>query len=488
MKKDIRKYLPWIVLAVLVISLSAWYLLSRRVTQEQKLLYESRINEAEAHVEAMQFSTGLQKYYEAVEIIPNKVDAYEGIIGILLIKNRLEDAQKTIEQSARPLNASNKSILYKMVGDAYFEKGNFSKAHEMYDAGSFLGVSNMELELMLGRTYINLAKINDAKRQLSRSGYEDELLEEANLLLSYIYAIDDISRAKSVLASTEQVETMAIYYEEFENLLESLDDDENFNAAKLARVYINNGYPFLAIQVLEPRREQITEYLEGMYFLGRAYFENRQYENAIETFDAALTLGGMEQEMLWLRGRAYYLTNDLDNSFSSYDGAIGYSEGSINPDLMREYVKLLLENNQLMKAQDLVRGVQLVEGENTYFQLLALEVNYNLREYVRIEYYLEQLKNAELDSAEEQEFLTWKIQIMLEGENIDEEESEELAEYMDRLFELNRFSPHHRLFSAKVQIDKGEEDLAIQYLEQALEYDLSYKVSDKALKLLSSLR
>lgn len=488
MKKDIRKYLPWIILAVLVISLSVWYLLSRRVTQEQISLYDSRVSEAQAHVEAMQFSVAMQKYYEAVEIIPNELDAYQGILDILILKNRLADAQKVIEQSAKPLNSAKKSKLYQKVGDAYFEKGNYSKADEMYDAGSFLGVNNMELELMLGKTYINLGKINDAKSQLGKSGYQDELLEEANLLLSYIYALEDKSKAKSPLNATAEVVEMEIYYDEFETILDRLDDDEKFNAAKLSRVYINNGYPFLAIQVLEPLRDEITEYLEGMYFLGRAYFENKQYDKAIETLDSALTLGGMEQEMFWLRARSYFLTNDLDNSISSYDSAIANSHARVPPELLKEYVNLLLENNQLLKASHLLRGVQLIEGERTYFKLLALEVNYNLKEYVRLEYYIDQLANAKLNNAEEEEFLVWRIKILLENEQLDEDEKEQLEVYMDRLFELNRFSPHYRLYLAKSQMREGENELAKQSLEQAIEYDLEYAVSEEALRLLSSLR
>jgi tetratricopeptide (TPR) repeat protein len=355
----------------------------------------------------------------------------------------------------------------------------------MYDAGSFLGVNNMELELMLGKTYINMGDIKSAKSQLSKSGYEGQLLEEANLLLAYIYAIDEPQKAELTLSSVTEVEEMQAYYEEFEKVLDSLDDDKKFNATKLARVYINNGYPYLAILTLEPRKDEMTEYLEGMYFLGRAYFEYGQYNEAIETLDRALTLGGMEEEILWIKARSYYLTNDLENAIVSYDSAIGHMGPTTNQDLVSEYVELLLENNQVLKAVDLIRSLMILESQEPYLHFLALEINYELEEMTKVDYYLNQLEQMQLNNTDEQEYLKWKIRVILRQ---DSEDQEEIGQYLDRLFELDRFSPHYRFFLAKIQIQEGKEDMAIQSLEQAIEYDLDYEITDEALRLLSSLQ
>jgi len=486
MKKDIKKYLPWIILLVLVISLSSWYILSKRITQEQMSLYEGKIQEAQAHVEARQFSMGMQKYYEAVDIVSSEVEAYKGIISILLAKNRLSDAQEVIEESGRALNNYDKSFLYKMVGDEYYNLKQYGKAYDMYDAGSFLGVNNMELELMLGKTYLNLGEVKDAKSQFNKTGYKGELLEEANLLLAYIYAIDDPQKAKTTLNSITDVEEVQIYYEEFEKILNSLDEDKKFNATKLARVYINNGYPYLAILALEAKEEEMMEYLEGMYFLGRAYFDYGQYDEAVEVLNKALTLGGMEEDILWIKARSYFLVNDLENAIKSYDSAIGHMGPTTNSDLVTEYVELLLENNQVLKASDLVRGLLVLDGEKPYFNLLAIEVNYELNEDTKVEYYLNQLEEMELNNFDEKEYLKWKVLSMLEIDS--EKREEDVEEYLDTLFELDRFNPYYHFFLAKVELEEGNEEMAIQSLEQAIEYDLDYEITDEALKLLSSLR
>jgi tetratricopeptide (TPR) repeat protein len=495
MKKNIKKYIPWIILLVLITSLFVWYVLSRKVTQEQSSAYENRVEQAATHMEAMQFSVAMNKYYEAADIIPNRLDAYEGIVSILLIKNRLDYAEEVIEESAKALSNYDKSVLYKKLGDQYYQLKNFRKAYDMYDAGSFLGVNNMELELMLAKTHLNLGDMGNARKQLNRSGYEGKEMEETNLLLSYIDAIDDPQKAKNTLNSLADVEEMDIYYDEFRTLLDSLDEDKKFNATKLARIYINNGYPYLAILILEPKKDDISEYLEGMYYLGRAYYEFGDHVKAIETLDGALTLSGMENEIFWIKARSYFRTNDLENAINSYDSAIGHSEGVVSTALAMEYVDLLLENNQVLKALDLIRSLLIAYPDEPRFNLLAVNINYELGEKARVEYYIDRLeelgKEVQFVRNEERDFLKWKILTLLEEyEKVDENIALklELERYMERLFELDKFSPYYRYYMARVYAKEAQEEMAIQSLEQAIEYDLDYFVTDEALKLLSSLR
>jgi tetratricopeptide (TPR) repeat protein len=498
MKNNIKKYIPWIILVLLVASLGTWYYLSRRVSEEQLSQYESKIGEALDYEESRDFSMAMKRYYEAAEIAPKRVEAYDGIISVLIEKDKLDDAEEVIKQSAKPLSNDDRSSLYKKVGDEYYSRKLFDKAYEMYDAGSFLGVNNPGLELMLGKTYLNLGEVSDARGQFAKSVYIERDLEEANLLLAYIDAIDNTDKAKSTLNSLTNSDEMEIYYEEFRETLEDLDDDKKFNATKLARVYINNGYPYLAILVLEPQREEIGEYLEGLYFLGRAYYDYGDYSKAIETLDGALTLGGMEGEIFWVKGRAYAFTNNLENAINSYDSAVGYYSGESSAALVEEYFNFLVENNQLLKAEGLVKSLLIAFPDEVYLNLLAVELNYILDEGAKVEFYLNNLEELRQEVTfvrnDEKDFLRWRIATLIDSyERIVEDDSEggemvNIERYMDELFELDRYSPYYRYFLGKIQIIEGEEEMAIQSLEQAIEYDLDYSVTDDSLKLLSSLR
>jgi tetratricopeptide (TPR) repeat protein len=498
MKNNIKKYIPWIILVLLVVSLGTWYYLSRRVSEEQLSQYESKIEEALDYEESRDFSMAMKRYYEAAEIVPKRVEAYDGIISVLIKKDKLDDAEEVIKQSAKPLSNDDRSSLYKRVGDEYYSRKLFDKAYEMYDAGSFLGVNNPGLELMLGKTYLNLGEVSEARGQFTKSVYVERDLEEANLLLAYIDAIDNTDKAKSTLNSLTNSDEMEIYYEEFRKTLEDLDDDKKFNATKLARVYINNGYPYLAILVLEPQREEIGEYLEGLYFLGRAYYDYGDYSKAIETLDGALTLGGMEGEIFWIKGRAYAFTNNLENAINSYDSAVGYYSGESSAALVEEYFNFLVENNQLLKAEGLVKSLLIAFPDEVYLNLLAVELNYILDEGAKVEFYLDNLEELREEVTfvrnDEKDFLRWRIATLIDsyersvGDDSEGGEMVDIERYMDELFELDRYSPYYRYFLGKIQIIEGEEEMAIQSLEQAIEYDLDYSVTDDSLKLLSSLR
>lgn len=482
----------------MVASLGTWYYLSRRVSEEQLSQYESKIEEALDYEESRDFSMAMKRYYEAAEIIPKRVEAYDGIISVLIKKDKLEDAGEVIKQSTKPLSKDDRSTLYKKLGDEYYARKLFDKAYEMYDAGSFLGVNNSGLELMLGKTYLNLGQVSEARGQFSKSVYTGKDLEEANLLLAYIDAIDNTDKAKSTLNSVKNSEEMEIYYEEFRKTLEDLDDDKKFNATKLARVYINNGYPYLAILVLEPLREEISEYLEGLYFLGKAYYDYGDYSKSIETLDGALTLGGMEREIFWIKGRAYALTNNLENAINSYDSAVGYYSGESSVVLVEEYFNFLLENNQLLKAEELVKSLLIAFPDEVYLNLLAVELNYILDEAAKVEFYLSNLEELRGEVTfvknDEKDFLKWRIGTLIDAyeKNIEDDSAEkempDIERYMNELFELDRYSPYYRYFLARIQILEGEEEMAIQSLEQAIEYDLDYSVTDQSLRLLSSLR
>lgn len=481
MKKELKKYLPWIVLLVIIISLSLWYVLSKRVTEEQRNYYEEKIEEAKTYIDAKQYSTGIEKYYEAVDIIPSKVEAYEGIISVLITKNRIEEGKKIIEESAKSLNGYDKSILYKIVGDGYYNMGKYKEAFDMYDMGLILGVKNMGLELMTGKVMLKLGYMDDAKKQFSKSGYEGDEALEANLLLSYIYSIDDVEKARELLSSLEPSDKQKPYYQEFSELLNTLDEDAKFNATKLSRIYINNGYPYLAILTLEPIKEEISEYLEGMYFLGRAYSDFGDYDKSVEALDGALTLGGMETEILWAKARAYFVKNDLDNTIKNYDSAIGNSGDNFDANLVKEYVEILLDNSQSLKAEALVKSLLLIKEGEAYLNILAVETSNELKESVKVEFYLGKLETLELTEDEEEEYLEWKVKYLYDNNG-------NMDEYLIRLLNIDKYNPTYYLFLAKSQVIDNETDLAIQSLEKAIEYDLSYEITEEASKLLSSLR
>ncbi len=482
MREKLKKYLPWIILVLVVVGLFTWYFLSRRITESQRNEYMGEMNEAEVNLNAQEYSTAINKYYDATAIIPTDVRAYEGIVKIFLLKNRVDDAISIVRQSTKPLSSNDRSNLYKSIGDYYYSQKEYESAKTMYQEGLGLGVSNSTAELMLGKSLLNMGRVDDGKGQIEKNKYDGESAIEANLILAYIYGVNDVEKAKSQIGSMTPSSKWSPFYDEYDKVLKSLDDDKKFNVVKLARVYINNGYPHLALTVLKNAEADISEYLEGVFYLGRAYLDTREYGKSLESFDKALTLGGMELQIFWNKARAYYLSNDLENAVISYSRALEYGGKNAPEELVKEYVTLLLESKQNLRAADVVKYV-LTYAEKPYIYLLGIRGNYELGEKAKIEYYIKQLDKLELNDEEKKEQLYWEAKMALESDNLEGAKS-----FLNTLFSLDKYNPSYYLLLGMQKVKEMDNEAAKQALEKSIEYDLSGKVGEEANKLLSNIK
>jgi tetratricopeptide (TPR) repeat protein len=219
--------------------------------------------------------------------------------------------------------------------------------------------------------------------------------------------------------------------------------------------------------------------------LGRAYTEFGDYSEAIEILNSASTLGGMETEIFWLRARSYYMQKDLENTVRDYDNAIGYMGENVQEELVEEYLNVLLEINQKLKAEEVVRNLAFNFSENAFVNMMAVKVNYKLEQNAKVDYYLRELEALELDKGIRKEYLEYKLLYLFDQNSFD---MREVEKYMEELFEIDRFNPYYYYFLANVQKEKGEVELAGQSLERSIEYDVNYEITKRSKEILSSLR
>lgn len=482
MKKVFSKILPWIILVLVIGGLGAWYFLSQRVTQDEISQYDGIVKEAEAFFEVKEYSQAIRKYQDASEIIPSRLRAYEGIVDILLLKSRVNDATEIIGKSARALSSNDRSILFGKVGNYYYSRGDYSKAKDIYQDSLGLGVNNMSSEFMLAKTLLKLGKIQEARAELNKGGYPEELVSEVTLLLAYIDSVTDTGKAKSLLSSVTPSEDWKPYFDEFSQVLNTLDDNVKYNATKLSRIYLNNGFPYLAISLLEPLEQDIAEYLDALYFLGKAYYQVGEWDKSIATLEKALTLGGLESDIFWLKGRVYLHLTDLDGSIRSYQRALDYAGVSVSQDLVNEYVDILLDNEQTLKAQDVVRKLLLVKGD-PYLLLLGLRIEYLMKDNQKIDYYVSQLAKKDMSEVEKMEYLYWKATVLL-----DREESNGVDTILEELLAFSKYNPKYYLLKGRLDILNGKNDDGLKALEVALEYDLDSSITQEASALLSNTK
>ncbi len=481
-KVNYKKILPWVILILILGGLITWYVMSRKVSETQRKDYDSKIREAEINLNAKEYTLAINNFYEATEIIPQRLEAYSGILDILLMKNRVDDAVSIVRESTRSLSSNDRSYLYQSLGEYFLTAKDYDRARQMYQEGLGLGIENVNAELALGRVFLKLGRVDDAKKQVSLSGYNEDNASEANLLLSYILGTEDIKKAKEQIGKISPTSKWAPFYDEYDKVLQTLDEDKKFNATKLARVYINNGYPYLAIAVLEPLSADMGSYLDGMYYTGRAYLDAKEYGKAIEAFDKALTIGGMEKEVFWGKARAYYGQNDLQAAMDNYSRALGYAGKDVSEEQLTEYVDVLLKNKQDLKAVEVIRDT-LISVEKSFVYLLGIKSNYLAGEKAKVDYYLQQLDKMDLTDIEKKESLYWKAKIALDSNN-----TETAKIHLDTLGGMDKYYPQYHLLLGIVKMKEQDATGAKESLERSIEYDLNNEITEEATKLLSNLK
>ena len=72
------------------------------------------------------------------------------------MKNRVDQAVAITRESTRALSSVDRSQLYKMIGDYYYENYDYQEAKDMYQEGLSLGSCKSRCRLALGKALMNI--------------------------------------------------------------------------------------------------------------------------------------------------------------------------------------------------------------------------------------------------------------------------------------------------------------------------------------------
>ncbi|MDD3474713.1 MAG: tetratricopeptide repeat protein [Candidatus Dojkabacteria bacterium] len=455
------------------------YLYFRPPTEEEMTRYQETVSEGDLLFEGREYSEAINQYNEAIKIVHVDSDAYSKMIDIYILKNDFDTALEIAQKAQNNLTSADVSILYAKIADAYFKDEDYYNARINYEIAVSLN-GNPTTNLGLAKSYVFSDKFDLAENLLKKE-YDNETVDDAKILYVYILSTDNTDTAKEFInLYTPTDENKAIYFEEFSSVLNSLDEDELFNLTKLSRIYINNGYPSLAIKLLEPKGDEITQYVDALYYLGKAYLETKQYDKAVETLLKSTSLLGYESDKYWMLGRAYYYQDDMVNAVTYYDMAVGYAGEEITRDLVEEYLNILLDANQITKAQEVYSSlVKTIKKEWLY--LIGLELYYSEND-AKFNYYLSELADMDMDDSEKEEYLFWKIR-----KEIDDTDTDNIDQDFESLLALDRFNPKYYWMKGVYLLSMFDTESAKENFEIAMEYDTQGDVTKNVEDLLAQL-
>jgi TPR repeat protein len=478
-KKKVLIIISIVIGLIFIVAGAFAYFTFRPPTQEEINRYEQTLSEGNTFKEAHEYSEAISKYNEAVKVIHTDSRAYSEMISIYLLKNDYDTSLEIAQKAQNYVTSAEASLLYAGIGEDYFQNKDYYNARINYEIAASLN-NNPRVDLGLSKAYVYNNEFELAKKLLEKE-YNTETVDEAKLLYSYILGAEDSNQAVEFLSNyTITNSEMSSYFDEYLSVLESLTDDELFNKTKLSRIYVNNGYPTLAIKLLEPNLEAISQYVDALYFLGKSYLDTKQYDKAIETLLKSASLLGYESDKYWMLGRAYYRKDDLVNSVTYYDMAVGYAGDKLTRELVEEYLGVLLDSNQISKAQevytDIVKNI-----ESPWLYLIGLELYYD-ENSAKFNYYLEKLAKIEMTDNQKKDYFFWKIR-----NNIDSSETENIETDFEALLALDRFNPNYYWLKGLYSLSLSDTATAKTNLELAMEYDIQGEVTIEVENLLAQL-
>jgi tetratricopeptide (TPR) repeat protein len=464
----------------IVIVLSTFLLSGCTVSQEKIDEYNQIVADADLLIEGKEYSSAMEKLNNAAQLIPSRYDAYERMVNILITKNRLDDTKKLIDESASKLSDTDRSRLYILLGKKYYQERSYENALRNYQLSKGISDETTNVDLETAKVYLQLGNVEEAKKLLKGSlGEKFDI--EGKLIFSYILSTTNIQSAKDEIADIEPDEEWKESYEGWEDILGGLTNDDLYNRAKLSKVYIDAGYPYLAITTLEPKKGNMQEYIDGLYLLGKAYYENGKYQESIDTLKGVTALSELNQYIYWTVARDYYMLNNINEAFSYYDSAVSYAGDSVESKLYQEYLDLLFENNQTTKAEEVLRKAETISQE-PWVNIYYIQLSYLIGQDEKILYYSNKIEYEELEGNYKKEYLYWKSRIAIENNELDEAKRS-----LDLFWEIDKYNPRYNLLMSQLSFQEGKLDDSRNYAKKAIEYDTERKVTDDAQKLLARI-
>ncbi len=246
---------------------------------------------------------------------------YDGIIGISTDLIKSAPKERKVE-------------LYRFIGDAYFEKGNFREAipyFEQYSAGA--KASSREDKYQLGYCYYKNGDIDNAiKVLLTTSAKSDALSQNIWYVLGDCYLRKgDKKKAQFAFGQASKMD--------FDK---KLKEDALFNFAKLT--YETTSSPFG--EAIEAFQEYVELYPgsdkigEAYNYLVATFTEVKNYQAALDALDKIGSkdsrLEGAYQRVAFFRGLELFKDMQLEEAIKMFDRSLKYEK--YNKDLRAKAV------------------------------------------------------------------------------------------------------------------------------------------------------
>lgn len=447
--------------------------------------FERLKTDAQAQYQSRDYAAALKTNILITEEFPNKEEGYTGIVQILVEKNIYDKAENVAIGSKGKIDDKAVSNLYRVIADGLYADFDYSKAEQFYKKAYELNNTDAYLRLQNLKVALHLGKLQDAKnyinfdKDLSDVYVESQLvnailqLEELNAVTEFLNRLNEVED----LTSNSKLIADVKSFQEAVKIANENKDNSIYVSVLLAREYINLGYPNIALLILENKQAQFNNYYDGLYFTALSYYLSGDYGKAIEINNIIEAKGFDTYEIQLITARSYLYKGDITNFTKYYERAIQYTPAERKPLIMVEFASELVKQQQYSKSLLILNSAEKLE-DSIELRKAYIELYFATKEYAKIPVHLEYLATKANSENDLSRFvLETYIDMYLLNSQF------ELAkEKLDALEKLGQTDPNFNLLSGRYYALTGDNKKAIQFYEQAINYDLQGEVSEKAMK------
>lgn len=450
--------------------------------------YNNLLSSAKLSVSNKEYTEGLKTYISITDKFPSKLEGYKGVLEVLLSKNLFEQAGNIADSAGSRLSNPESAQIYLQLGDKYYGLADFTNAAKYYKKALEKDSENSLVKLANARVLLKQGDFDGADRLLSMNDDSSDTYFET-VLLKTAYQRTNLDAARALLdkvnSRKSSIENLNLQYGWLNDALINAvakKDDQLYVAATLSSAYINMGYPKLAINLLSPLKEKMTEYWDGLYFLGRAYFDSGEYTLAADTLQNALLIVPDSFELQLLLGKVYFVNKDLDKAMQAYDTAMPLVNSDNKLSYLKDYFNLLFAQGQYTKATSILNTIESL-GDSNWLRLAYIKVYYQSQSYDKMKVHFDALaKKTDLSQEEKLAYFSHYINYALETGD------ETLAKnLLDEMQKIDSLSALYKYEQGKYLFQTGDSANAKLALEKAIEFDLEGIVAENAQKLLAKI-
>lgn len=347
-----------------------------------------------------------QQNYGKMIFVLNRL---EGIMGkneqISMEKFRIylqmEDNKKAFEEIDNLVEEYPKDMRYKTIqGDIYLQNGKQEEARKIYEE-VFAAEPHYPLAQISMATYYDA--IGDKEKyyqQLDTILLNKEVSTELKINLMRQLIVGDaqsrkdsteiISLFDQIIANDDEDTEIPMLYTQY-LLSKKMEDqavpilehilrvDPTNTAARMTLLgtAISKNDNKWVIRICKPGTEVSPETIEFYFYLGLAYYQEKQYDEALDTYKEALkhvtakTDKSIISDLYHLVGDIQHTRQQMKEAFNAYDSALVYNPDNIG--VLNNYAYYLsLERNDLDRAEEMsYKTVKAEPNNSTYLDTYA---------------------------------------------------------------------------------------------------------------------